>query len=240
MANTDSEVGTLSAIDTNAGETFTYKLVDDAGGRFKLDASGTKLVVANGLKLDYEQAKSHTIKVQVQDKSGATFEKTFKIDVGDVAVENRVGSAGDDFLVGGTGKDNFNGGAGNDTLSGGLGNDTLTGGAGKDVFVFDTKLNAKNNLDKIVDFNVKDDTIWLDNAIFTKLGKKGSPTSPAKLDKKFFTIGDKAKDKDDYIVYDNKKGVLYYDADGSGAGKAVAFATISKNLKMTAADFMVI
>ncbi|MBF9231854.1 cadherin domain-containing protein [Microvirga sp. BT350] len=235
---TGTVVGDLSAVDPNSGDAFTYAILDDAGGRFGI--KDNKLVVADGLKLDYEQAKSHTIKVQVKDKAGATFEKTFTINVTDVDPENIVGSAGDDQFVGGIGKDSFNGGAGNDTLSGGLGNDTLTGGAGKDVFVFDTKLNAKANLDKIVDFNVKDDTIWLDNAIFKKLGKKGSPTSPAKLDKKFFTIGDKAKDKDDYIVYDNKKGVLYYDADGSGAGKAVAFATLPKKLKMTAADFMVI
>ena len=38
--------------------------------------------------------------------------------------------------------------------------------------MFDTKLNKKTNLDKIADFNVKDDSIWLDNAIFKKLGKK--------------------------------------------------------------------
>ena len=124
-------------------------------------------------------------------------------------------------------------------LSGGLGKDVLTGGAGKDVFVFDTKPNAKTNLDKIVDFSVKDDSVFLDNKYMVKLGK-GTPTKPLKLDKGFFILGPKAKDKDDYLVYNNKTGVLSYDADGSGSKAAVAVATLKKGLKMTYADFFVI
>jgi hypothetical protein len=87
---------------------------------------------------------------------------------------------------------------------------------------------------------VRDDSIWLDNAIFTKLGTSGSDASPSQLKKGFFTIGDKAKDRNDYVVYDKAKGVLYYDADGSGAGKQVEIATLSKNLSMTNKDFFVI
>ncbi|MCD6072609.1 MAG: hypothetical protein K0S42_3125, partial [Microvirga sp.] len=37
-----------------------------------------------------------------------------------------------------------------------------------------------------------------------------------------------------------KKGYLYYDADGTGSSKAILFATLSKKLKMAAADFLVI
>ena len=66
------------------------------------------------------------------------------------------------------------------------------------------------NLDTIGDFSVKDDSLRLDNAVFKKLGKVG------KLNKSYFTTGDKAKDKNDYIVYDKKTGILSYDADGSG------------------------
>ncbi|NIX78464.1 M10 family metallopeptidase C-terminal domain-containing protein, partial [Microvirga terricola] len=124
-------------------------------------------------------------------------------------------------------------------IYGGLGKDTLSGGAGRDVFVFNTKLNAKTNVDKITDFNVKDDTIWLDNAIFRKLGK-GSLDKPGKLNKAFFAIGAEAKDKNDYLIYDPSKGTLAYDADGSGSNKAIAFATIGPKHKLTAADFMVI
>ena len=149
------------------------------------------------------------------------------------------GNALNNSIIGNAGNNTIGGGHGNDKLSGGLGKDILTGGSGKDIFVFNTKLNAKTNLDKIVDFSVKDDTIWLDNAVFTKLGK-GSVTKPGKLNKAFFTIGDKAKDKNDYLIYNSKTGVLFYDADGSGSKAAVAIATLKKGLKLTYADFFVI
>ena len=93
----------------------------------------------------------------------------------------------------------------------------LTGGKGKDMFVFATALNKATNLDKITDFNVKDDSIQLENAIFKKIGK-GTPLKPGKLNKRFFALN-KAKDKNDYIIYNSKTGVLSYDADGSGKGQ---------------------
>jgi Ca2+-binding RTX toxin-like protein len=183
------------------------------------------------------------------DAGGASTTKTLTILVQDVLDERAFGSAGADGMRGGAGQDYFSSlagndwieaGLGNDTLIGGLGKDVLTGGAGNDIFVFDTKANKATNLDQIADFEVKDDTIWLDNAVFRKLGKKGSDVKPAKLNKEFLVVGDKAKEKDDYLIYNKKKGVLYYDADGSGRGKAVEIATLKKNLKLTAADFFVI
>ncbi|WP_457091944.1 cellulose binding domain-containing protein, partial [Microvirga sp. P5_D2] len=123
-------------------------------------------------------------------------------------------------------------------ITGGGGKDTLTGKGGKDTFIFDTKA-SKSNVDKVTDFNVNDDYFQLDNAVFKKLGK-GTELKPGKLNKDFFTIGTKAKDQNDYIIYNKAKGVLLYDADGSGSGKAVEFATLSKNLKMTSSDLLVI
>jgi serralysin len=150
------------------------------------------------------------------------------------------GTSFNDQYIGTRFNDRLKGAAGDDRLEGAGGKDTLTGNAGKDVFVFDTTLNKRTNLDKIVDFKVRDDSIWLDNAIFTKLGTSGSDARPAQLKQGYFAIGDKAKDRNDYIVYDKAKGVLYYDADGSGAGKQVEIATLSKNLPMTYRDFFVI
>ena len=137
-------------------------------------------------------------------------------------------------------KDTFYGGAGDDKLWGGYGNDTLWGGAGKDVFVFDGKLGTsktdkKVNYDTIKDYSVKDDSIWLDNDLFKSNKKlyaaikKGTETNPLKMAAKFFTVGDKAKQADDYFVYDAKKRVLYYDADGSGSKAAIEMATFTNN-----------
>ncbi|MEZ0170203.1 calcium-binding protein [Microvirga sp. TS319] len=128
---------------------------------------------------------------------------------------------------------------GNDTLAGGLGNDTLYGGRNKDVFVFATRPNRSSNWDTIKDFSVADDTIWLDNAVFTKIGS-GTPSSPRMLASKYFTVGGKAADSYDRIIYDKKTGYLSYDADGSGKGAAIVFAKLGAGLKMTAADFQVI
>ncbi|MBF9232012.1 calcium-binding protein [Microvirga alba] len=137
-------------------------------------------------------------------------------------------------LTGNNANNTIVGNDGANKLSGKLGNDLLTGGLGKDIFVFDTKPNAKTNLDKIVDFNVKDDTIHLAKSVFTKIAKKGA------LAKDAFWIGTSAHDASDRIIYDSKKGVLYYDPDGTGAAKAVQFATLAKKLKMTEKDFFVI
>ncbi|NIX75792.1 Calx-beta domain-containing protein [Microvirga terricola] len=188
----------------------TY-LVDNAGDRV-IDAAGTDTIITT---VSFSLSGSTGVEVLQAANNGAAI-KLIGDSLANVLISN----------------------AGNNTLSGGLGADTLTGGAGKDSFVFDTKLSS-SNIDKIVDFNVKDDTILLDNAIFKKLGA-GTLSKPGALNKNFFTIGAKAKDKDDYIVYDATKGTLSYDADGSSAGKAVVFATISKGLKMTYADLLII
>jgi Ca2+-binding RTX toxin-like protein len=128
---------------------------------------------------------------------------------------------------------------GNDFLNGGLGNDQLNGGSGQDIFVFDTKLNKSTNVEKILDFNSKDDSIYLDNKIFTKLGS-GTVSKPKKFTSDMFVENAKAKDKEDRIVYDKKTGTLYYDADGTGKTAQVKIATISNKEKLFYHDFFVI
>ena len=133
------------------------------------------------------------------------------------------------------------GGIGNDKLYGRLGKDALTGGAGKDVFVFDSAVAKKKNanIDSIVDFNVKDDTFYIDNALSKALGK-GTPAKPVLLAKDKFWIGAKAHDASDRVVYNKAKGALYLDEDGSGAKAAILIATLKKGLAMTHKDFFVI
>ncbi len=165
--------------------------------------------------------------------------RAFATGKGNVSI---TGNALDNIITGNVGKNTIRGGEGNDTISGGAGNDKLYGGTGSDVFVFDaSKPNKSKNLDTIYDYKAADDTIWLDNKYLPKLGK-GSEASPGKLNKKFFTIGDKAKDKNDYLIYSKKTKTLYYDADGSGSKKAVEIfkfsKDVSKQLKYT--EFFII
>jgi Ca2+-binding RTX toxin-like protein len=238
-ASLASSAGTLSAAALATNDGFTYALIDDAGGRFRVENNQIK--VANGVKLDYEQARSHQVKVQAKDALGATFEQWVQINVNDVRNENLTGTSGADMLKGGRYADTFKGQGGNDTIYGGLGNDRLYGGtgSGRDVFVFDTRPNKSSNVDKIYDFNPRYDSIQLDNAVFTKLGS-GSAARPVKFKADMFVKGKTAQDREDRIVYDKDTGALYYDKDGTGAAAQVKIATLSKNLALTHNDFFVI
>lgn len=139
---------------------------------------------------------------------------------------------GADTLLGGGGNDRLVGGAGDDFLFGGAGRDALIGGAGRDVFAFDAPL-SKANVDTIVDFDRRNETIALDQSIFAAAGDVG------RLAKSAFSVGARAQDADDRIIYDSRAGELLYDRDGDGRAKAVVFAEIDKGLKLDAGDFLI-
>jgi len=126
----------------------------------------------------------------------------------------------------------LDGGAGNDTLNGGAGANTLTGGLGKDIFRF----NTASHTDIITDFVVVDDTIQLENAVFSALTVTGALAASS------FVKGDAAValDANDFIIYDSSAGKLLYDSDGNGGGAPIKIATIGVGLAMTNADFVVI
>ncbi|WP_134498688.1 hypothetical protein [Microvirga pakistanensis] len=267
-------VGVLSATDGNQADTMTYTFTNalagsnglvSADGRFKIvpvevTAGGEiryEVQVANGFRLDFEQARAHTIKVTVTDENGLSFTRDLTINVTDLATESTAGSAandvfkagagrdvlrgnaGNDKLYGGAGNDKLYGDAGNDTLYGSSGIDTLYGGSGSDIFVMNTKPSKTSNLDTVGDFSVRYDSFWFDNAIFKKLGS-GSATSPRRVNKEFFITGTAAKERDDYLIYNKKTGVLYYDADGSGSGRAVEVVKLAKYLGLTYSDFLIV
>ncbi len=142
------------------------------------------------------------------------------------------GGSSDDSLSGGAGDDSLTGRGGNDTLVGGAGNDTLVGGGGQDQFVFGTGLSTAG-IDRISDFNVVTDGLQLDNAVFTALADGALAASA-------FRVGSVALDADDRLVYNRTTGALFYDADGSGAGAARQFATLSTGLALTHADFVIL
>lgn len=73
------------------------------------------------------------------------------------------GNSGNDTLLGSWGSDMLNGGWGNDSLNGGVGDDMLIGNNGADVFVF----NDGFGVDQINDFNLAEDRLRLDDALWT-------------------------------------------------------------------------
>ena len=143
---------------------------------------------------------------------------------------NGTGNGLANIIIGNSGNNQLNGGAGRDVLDGGKGTNSLTGGIGIDTFKFTTA----NHNDTITDFVAADDTIQLENAVFTALTTTGTLAASQ------FRVGTKALDANDFIVYNSTAGNLLYDADGNGAGAAVPIAAIGVGLSLTNADIVVI
>ena len=148
--------------------------------------------------------------------------------------------AADDYYLPGvnlTGNETGNavqGSGGDDVLNGGGGRDDLFGNDGRDSFLFDTPLNAATNVDRVLDFNVADDTIQLDQTIFSSSLGLGNISAGE------FVIGTAAQDANDRIIYNSSTGALFYDNDGAGGNAQVQFATLSTGLALTNLDFLVV
>jgi Ca2+-binding RTX toxin-like protein len=138
------------------------------------------------------------------------------------------GAAGNDTLLGDAGADSLSGGAGDDRLDGGRGADRLTGGAGRDAFVFDTLVAGIMDRDTIADFTGGIDHLELARAVFGGLGAGD------------LVLGSAATHPGDHLLYDQARGLLLYDADGSGAGAAVQIALLSGHPQLTAGDIVLI
>jgi Ca2+-binding RTX toxin-like protein len=143
------------------------------------------------------------------------------------------GSQGSDMFIGSDFADRFSGGLGNDTAYGGAGNDVIGGGQGKDhlygddgrdFFLFDAAP-VPANIDHIGDFRPSDDTIRIDQDVFSWAGQSLGTISESA----FKVIGTgQSVDANDRIIYNQDTGVLYFDVDGNKAGgvDAVAFAIV--------------
>jgi len=156
---------------------------------------------------------------------------------GGAGADSILGNDGADSLLGGNAADTLIGGAGNDTIAGEAGNDLLTGGSGADIFRFGPISDAR---DTITDYTAADDTIQLSAAGFgggltvgINLGATGrfdanatgAATSAAGVGQ---------------VTFETDTGILRYDADGSGAGAAVIFATLAGVASLVASEFVVI
>ena len=125
------------------------------------------------------------------------------------------------------------GNSGNNVLDGGRGIDTLTGAGGADRFTFSTVLSTATNRDTITDFTHNIDKIVLDSAIFGAVGPVGTLAATR------FALN-APTDGNDTIIYNSTTGVVFYDADGNGAGAAIQFAKLTGVPGVTQADFLII
>jgi Ca2+-binding RTX toxin-like protein len=244
-------VGQLSATDAD-GDTVRYSLAPGSSSAFGIrTVNGVSSLVVTG-PLDFETQATHQVTIQARDDYGGVTSLTVNLTVtnntlettpftiwGTARIDTLTGENGHDTIYGSSGNDQLYGALGNDLLHGGTGNDRLWGQGGKDVFVFDTRPNKSTNVDRVYDFRSADDSFYLDNKYFTKLGS-GTLSRPKKFGSDMFTEGNKAQDAEDRIVYDKNTGNLYYDQDGTGSKAQVKIGTISNKTKLAYHDFFVI
>ena len=145
-------------------------------------------------------------------------------------IEGLVGGAGNDVVIGNAGANWLFGQGAADFIDGLGGSDYLNGGAGADRFRMSTALGA-GNVDTIADFTHLVDDILLLSSIFSAIG--------ASLTADEFRVG-AAVDANDYILYNSATGALTYDSNGSTAGSAVQFATLTAGLTLTFDDFIMV
>lgn len=194
-------------------------LIEKAGG-----GTDTVLASASFSLADFGQVEN----LAMLSSSGTTS----AVLTGNARANVITGNAGANTLNGEAGADVLRGGLGNDILIGGLGRDKLDGGKGKDIFLFNTALGSAH-VDTILAYVPKDDTIRLDDAIFTGLHR-------GKLPADAFHLGRTAEDAEDRILYDKGTGSLYYDADGTGGLAAIRFSVLANKPAIGAGEFVIV
>jgi Ca2+-binding RTX toxin-like protein len=142
------------------------------------------------------------------------------------------GGDGNDRIYGGADKDRLYGNEGKDWLNGRSGSDLLRGGPGADTFTFRTDLD-RAGIDRLPDFKPDKDIIRLKVEVFEGIG------APGPLAKEAFHKGKMAGEEDDRIIYHAGSGELDFDADGSGPGAPVHFATLAVALDLSHRDFTI-
>jgi Ca2+-binding RTX toxin-like protein len=226
--------------DSLYGGTGSDLLVGGLGNdRFDVDGSGDRVFESAGEGTDTVYAtRSYTLQAGQEIEALRAVSRTAKTAMslaGNEFANLVVGNDGTNTIRGGGGDDRLFGHGGNDRLAGGAGVDSLFGGTGRDAFVFNTVPDAGSNVDRIGDFSVRDDTIQLENAVLTALGRKtgGLKTSA-------FHVGGAAHDSSDRVIYNKNTGALYYDPDGTGSSAQIQLAQLKSGLAMRYEHFFVV
>lgn len=122
------------------------------------------------------------------------------------------------------------GGSADDTLIGNSVANQLTGNAGSDNFVFASTLSAFN-VDVITDFNVTEDKLTLDRAIFSGLNSGNSLTTDKFLVGNTTTTAENTLQR---IIFNVLNHSLFYDSDGLGGAAPIEFAILSNVTQLNA------
>jgi Ca2+-binding RTX toxin-like protein len=127
-------------------------------------------------------------------------------------------------VVGTTAPDVITGSDQGEALAGGQGKDRMTGGGGPDVFVFETPNEfGRNKADVITDFKPDEgDKLVIASVSFDGVSKIKFKSVTGRSQVK--RMGRSNKN----FIYDDKKGMLYYDANGrkDGFGTGGEFAQL--------------
>ncbi len=232
LTGTDAINGTGNALNNvlsgNAGANI---LNGGAGADSLIGDSGNDVYIVDNVRDVVTETSTLTTEIDTvkSSKSFILAANVENLTLTGTAAINGTGNELNNVLTGNKRFNELRAGAGDDIMDGGLGKDVLTGGDGQDIFQL-----LNRSKDTITDFSVIDDTIQLENSVFTKL------TATGVLNADNFKIGAAATDVNDYVIYNNDTGALFYDANGSGAGGATQIAVLGINLALTYADFFVI
>jgi Ca2+-binding RTX toxin-like protein len=142
-----------------------------------------------------------------------------------------IGTTQDDVFVSNSGDDVLTGGAGADTFVFGKVHEQVVTGDDDEVQTYVDTAFELSGIDFITDFMSGLDKIALNTDMFSSLTVGGFSAGNLVVGS-----GATAGDADDYILFDTSTFALSYDADGSGAGAAIQFATLDGVTSFSATD----
>ncbi|MDD5214053.1 MAG: M10 family metallopeptidase C-terminal domain-containing protein [Methylococcales bacterium] len=185
-------------------DTDPYLSIWDGGGIDTIDASNQTQKQVIDLRAG-EFSSLGAVTELYSDNSTKLYPAKNNVSIAyDTIIENAIGSNQDDTIIG------------NSVAN------QLTGGLGKDVFVFASTL-SDFNVDTITDFNVAEDSLMLDRAIFKALNSSNVLTAQELFISANATAAENATQR---VIFNTSAQSLYYDADGAGGESAILFALL--------------